>query len=141
MRCTNRQFGTIDYENEHVFVFADGIIGFEHLKRFLIVNDADAEPFRWLVPIDDQDICLPILDPTFVTAEYGTLERFVEGATVAVVAALKEPIEESTVNLRSPIVFDAEKRTGKQVILDDERLAIQYKFIAAPQPVAGEESC
>ena len=138
MKCSSHQFGDIEYENEHVFVFADGLIGFEHLKRFLIINDADAEPFRWLVPIDDQDICLPILDPTFITGDYGTMEHFGEGATVAVVAALKEPVEDSTVNLRSPIVFDADKRTGKQIILGDERLAIQHKFIATPQAVAGE---
>jgi flagellar assembly factor FliW len=63
---------------------------------------------------------------------------FEEGMTVAVVASLKEPVEDSTVNLRSPLLFDAVKRTGRQMILENERFAIQHKFIAEPQLVAGE---
>lgn len=138
MKCFNRQFGEIDYTEEHIFEFPEGIIGFDQLHKFVIISDADVEPFRWLVSIEDEDIGLPILDPKFIEPLYETVNRFEEGKTVAVVASLKNPIEHSTINLRSPLLFDAVKRTGKQMILENERFLIEHRFIAEPQLVAGE---
>jgi flagellar assembly factor FliW len=133
MKCHNRQIGEIEYANDHVFTFAEGLFGFDQLRTFIVINDAEAEPFRWLVSVEDEDVCLPLLDPKFILPEYELLNRFTEGATVAVVASLKEPIEESTVNLRSPLVFDAVARTGEQVILPDERFSVQQQFLRQPE--------
>jgi flagellar assembly factor FliW len=138
MKCLNRQFGEIEYMEDHVFTFPEGIIGFERLRKFIVINDADAEPFRWLVSLEDEDISLPILDPKFVEPLYGISNRFAEGTTVAVVASLKEQVEQSTINMRSPLVFDAVQRIGKQVILDNELYGIQQRFIAEQQLVTGE---
>jgi len=138
MKCMNVQFGEIDYAEEHLFEFPQGVIGFEHLHRFIVVNDADAEPFRWLVSVQDSDICFPIIDPKLVDPAYDATNQLPSGSTVAVIASLKDPIEESTVNMRSPLLFDAEKRTGKQIVLENERCGIQQRFISEPQLVVGE---
>jgi flagellar assembly factor FliW len=128
----------VEYNAEHVFDFPEGLIGFEHLRKFIVINDAEAEPFRWLVSVEDEDISLPILDPKFIDPLYEAANSFPNGKTVAVIASLKEPLEDSTVNLRSPLLFDAVERTGKQVILENDRLPIQQRFIVEPQLVAGE---
>lgn len=138
MKTFNSQFGEIEYSEEHVFEFPEGIIGFEHLHKFILINDVDAEPFRWLVSIQDEDVCFPILDPKFVDPLYEVNNHFENGMTVAVIACLKEQITQSTVNLRSPLVFNRTKRTAKQTILETERYSIQQNFIAEPQLVAGE---
>jgi flagellar assembly factor FliW len=136
MKCFNAQMGEIDYAGEHVFTFSEGLIGFEQLRSFVLISDAETEPFRWLVSIEDEGVCLPILDPRLVITNYESLNTFPEGATVGVIASLKEPIEDSTVNLRSPILFDAATRTAKQIILPDERFAIQHTFIGERTLVA-----
>lgn len=141
MKCRNHQFGEIEYTNEHVFDFPDGVIGFEHLHKFIVLNDAETDPFRWLVSVEDEEFSLPILDPKFVEPLYEVTNSFEQGLTVAVVVSLNEPIESSTVNLRSPLLFDPNKHTGKQVVLENDRLPILHKFIAETQLVAGEESC
>jgi flagellar assembly factor FliW len=135
MKCFSAQIGEIDYTEEHVYVFAEGLIGFERLRKFVVISDQETEPFRWLVSIDDEDVCLPILDPKLVITNYDEANCFPEDATVAVAVSLKDPIEESTVNMRSPILFDAKRRTGKQIIVPDERFAIQHKFVGEPQTV------
>ncbi len=132
MKCFNAQIGEIDYREDHVFTFAEGLIGFEQLRKFVVISDPETEPFRWLISIEDEGICLPILDPNLVIANYDGLNMFPEDATVAVVTSLKQPVEESTVNMRSPILFDKNLRAGKQIILPDERLAIQHKFVGEP---------
>lgn len=136
MKCFNAQMGEIEYSRDHVFTFSEGLIGFEQLRSFVLINDAETEPFRWLVSIEDEEVCLPILDPQLVVTNYHSLNAFPDGATLGVIASLKEPIEESTVNLRSPILFDAATRTAKQIILPDERFAIQHKFIGERTLVA-----
>jgi flagellar assembly factor FliW len=136
MKCFNAQIGEIEYASEHIFTFSEGLIGFEQLRSFVVINDAETEPFRWLVSIEDEDVCLPILDPQLVVTNYQSLNAFPAGATVGVIASLKDPIEESTVNLRSPILFDAATRTAKQIILPDERFAIQHRFIGERALVA-----
>ena len=138
MTFFNHQFGEIAYTKEHVYEFPEGIIGFEHLHKFIIINDAETEPFRWLLSVEDSDFCVPILDPKFVEPLYDVSERFEEGTTVAVIVSLKEPIEHSTVNLRSPLLIDTAHHLGKQTILDNDRFAIQHKLINELQLVAGE---
>jgi flagellar assembly factor FliW len=128
--------GEIEYASEHVFTFPEGLIGFEQLRSFVLINDVETEPFRWLVSIEDEDVCLPILDPRLVITNYESGNAFPEGATVGVIASLKDPVEDSTINLRSPILFDAATRTGRQIILPDERFAIQHTFIGERSLVA-----
>lgn len=128
MKCFNRQFGQIEYDQKHVYEFAEGLIGFEHLKRFIVVNDPACDPFRWLVSVEDEETAFPILDPTIVFEEY-RLEVPHEKVYVAVVAALKDPVEASTVNLRSPILFDITTHTAQQVVLDNEMYAIHHPLV------------
>lgn len=126
---TNRQFGTFEYSEDYALKFPSGIIGFEQLKNFLIINDDDSQPFRWLVSLDDGDLHFPVLDPSFVVESY---DRHIPGGNekaVFLIASLHEHPEESTVNLRSPVVIDGTSRTGKQVILDDESLSVRYRFL------------
>lgn len=140
MKCYNRQFGEIEYEKDHVYDFENGLIGFEHLKKFIVINDPSCEPFQWLVSVEDEDISFPILNPAVVMEDY----RIVlpnDHSHVAVIAALKDPVEQSTVNLRSPIVFDTVTRTAQQVVLDREVYAIHHPLVPHFEPVHEEQRC
>lgn len=128
MKWFSRQFGEIDFEPENVYEFAEGLIGFEQLKRFIIVTDPACEPFRWLVSVEDQDTSFPILDPNVVVEDY-RIELPNDKTHVAVVAVLKDPVEQSTVNLRSPILFDTVKRTAQQVVLEHDVYAIHHPLV------------
>ena len=45
MKFTNRQFGELEFDDDHVVMFPGGLIGFERHRKFLIVDDVDSEPF------------------------------------------------------------------------------------------------
>jgi flagellar assembly factor FliW len=135
MKCYSRQFGEIEYADTHVFTFPEGIIGFEQLRKFLVIDDADEQPFRWLVSVEDSSLSFPLIPAAFIEADYGT--DLPEGSTVFVVAMLAEPVEDSTVNLRAPILVDPSARLGRQVVLEGERYAIQHPLFVSPVPEAG----
>ena len=103
---SNRELGTFEYEEKHVIQFPEGIIGFEELKRYIVVDDVDSEPFRWLVSIEDPDLIFPLLDPGLVRKDYTSMLPSGSARTVFLIASLKESPDESTVNLRSPILID-----------------------------------
>ncbi len=130
MKWYSRQFGEIEYEETHEFTFPDGIIGFEQLRRFLVIDDEDAQPFRWLVSLEDSSLNFPLIPAAFIEADYGS--DLPGEATVFVVAMLGEPIEESTVNMRAPILVDPSTRSGRQVVLEGEGYAIQHPLFVGP---------
>lgn len=129
MKFFNRQFGELDVEEKHLLYFPEGIIGFEEYRRFLIVRDEDSEPFRWLVSLDDANVSFPLLDPTLLDSEYGQHISLRDNDVVYVVTTLNQKIEESTVNLRSPIVIDKITQIGRQVVLENDALPFQYPLV------------
>jgi flagellar assembly factor FliW len=129
MKFHSRQFGELQYDETHVFRFPEGIIGFEHLREFLVVDDEDAQPFRWLVSVEDSDLSFPLIHPSVVVPEYTI--SFSSDATIFVVALFAEHVEETTVNLRAPIVIDNKERLGRQVILENDAYALHHPLFPA----------
>jgi flagellar assembly factor FliW len=131
MKFFNRQFGELEFNEAHIIYFPNGLIGFEENKKFLIVNDDDSQPFRWLVSLENENLNFPILDPTLIVPDYQVGTTPLNGQAIFVIAVLGDHIEKSTVNLRSPVVIDETNRHGRQVVLDDDTLPMQYYFIPA----------
>ena len=137
MTFTNRQFGQLEFEENHVVTFPEGLIGFERCRKFLIVDDEATEPFRWLVSVEEGGLSFPLLDPGLLLPAYAADAATGGGKTVFVVATLRGAGGNSTVNLRSPIVIENASRTARQVILDDEGLPLQFPLgpaSTAPAP-------
>jgi len=134
MKWVNRQFGDLDYDENMVIHFAEGLFGFEQYRNFIIVHDVDSEPFRWLVSVENADLSFPMLEPGMILPGYeGHLGKDSE---IWVLAALKPNVQQSTVNLRSPIVIDRRSYEGQQIILDDETLPFQFPLVP-PSGAAG----
>jgi len=135
MKWVNRQFGDLDYDENMVIHFAEGLFGFEQYKNYIIVHDVDSEPFRWLVSVENADLSFPMLEPGMILPGYeGHLSKDSE---IWVVAALKPNVQQSTVNLRSPIVIDRRSYEGQQIILDDETLPFQFPLVPPSDATGG----
>lgn len=132
MKWRNRQFGEFEFDEQHVLIFPEGIIGFEQCRRFILVSDEDSQPFRWLVSLEDEDLSFPMLDPRLFISDYDVCVGQDELVTVLVVVTLREEIEDSSANLRSPIIIANQTRIGKQVILENEACELQYPIFVSP---------
>jgi flagellar assembly factor FliW len=118
MKWKNVQFGEFEYNPEHVLEFADGLIGFEAYRKYILINDEDSQPFVWLVSLEDPELSFPLIDPMSVLNSY-ICEPAKQDTTVLVIASLRENIEQSTVNLRSPLVIENQTQKGRQIILEN----------------------
>ena len=138
MKWNHRQFGEFEYEPAHVLNFPEGIIGFEECRKFILVDDESSTPLLWLVSLDDADLSFPLVDPRIVAPEYDADRQVGGGKTVLSIVTLQSAFQESTINLRSPIVLDNGSQTGRQVILENERYPFRHPlFVVAGEPVKG----
>ncbi len=140
-----RLFGPLEVDDDKVYLFPEGLYGFEGLRRFVLLEPEPGSPWKWLQSLDDGDISFVILDPFVLYPGYdpslpaGELERIglraAAEAAVFAVAVVPEDLAQMTVNLRAPLVFNPAARLGRQVILPDERYAIRHPAFPA---LAGE---
>jgi len=131
MKIKNLQFGEIEFDDEIIIHFPDGIIGFEKLQRFIIIEDEECEPFRWLISVDEPEIGFAVLEPTLIIPDYYERAGFDPGFyALFVIVTLNKDISKISVNLKAPIVIDKAKKSGKQVILENSEFEVVHPLFA-----------
>ncbi len=131
MKIKTDYTGVIEYTRDELIVFPTGIFGFEDHKEYIIVGDMTPEfPFVWLQSIKDQKVAFVLTDPFLFVEDYdfsldeetvGTLEiQGPEDLQIYGICVVPEKIKDTTLNLKSPIVINAQKRIGLQLILDED---------------------
>jgi len=127
MKITNQQFGTLDVDERTILDMEGGLIGFENLKRFALVETAGLAPFQWLLAVDEPEVAFPVINVLFVdpgweaelaASDRRALELEYEG-DVAVVVIANVTEHGVTVNMRGPIVINGPARKARQVIQHD----------------------
>ncbi|MDO7906565.1 flagellar assembly protein FliW [Paenibacillus sp. JX-17] len=118
-------WGNIEVAEEQVFRFDKGIPGFESYKQFALLEMGE-EPFGYLQSVEDKDVSFMLADPFVFYPDYefelpdseadelGIDEQIV----IRNVLTIREPLEQSTVNLLAPLVLNPIKRTAKQIVLN-----------------------
>ena len=130
------KLGSISYRPQDVIQFPQGLPGFESLTRFLLVTRPECAPFVFLTSLEKPEVALPLLPPFLVQPGW-TPPLEPPGSTgpddlawyaVVIIAPKAEAI---IANLRAPIRIDLRDRTGRQLVLDDERLPLDAPLLAA----------
>ncbi len=133
MKINTRLFGEVDVDDAKILNFESGIIGFPDYKKFTLVYDVEREQdasIIWLQSMDEAQLALPIINPLLVKEDYNpTVEdQFLESlgdlgpenTLVFITVTVPQDIEKMTVNLRAPIIINAENRKAVQIIIEDD---------------------
>jgi flagellar assembly factor FliW len=138
MNIEGTRFGTIDFTEEDVVLFPEGLIGFSKLQRHVVVCPKPDSPFRWLQSLDEPGLAFLVTDPSMYVPEYSPVVD--EGQIKALEIGVNTPRllfttvsiphgqpEEMTVNLAAPIVINALTRRAKQIVLEDQAYTIKHR--------------
>ncbi|HEY9855077.1 MAG TPA: flagellar assembly protein FliW [Stenomitos sp.] len=139
MKIDTREFGLLDYEESAVLLFPEGLMGLEHLHRFLILDQDAVEPLRWLQSVDEPAIAFPVIDPGLVFPDYHArmshedrealgLQPGEEPIVLALVTVPKDPAE-MTANLLGPLVLNPARHVGRQVVQHDSQYGTRQRLI------------
>ncbi len=136
MKISTTRFGDIDIDESSVIRMKEGMLGFEHLKRYKLFIQNEKIPFWWFQSVDDGSIAFVVInslgvkpdyEPVISDAEVKSLEIESPEDTIllSVVTIRSDPLK-VTANLRAPIVINTKKMLAKQIILVDSDYPVQY---------------
>ncbi|KPK95654.1 hypothetical protein AMJ80_04365 [bacterium SM23_31] len=135
----NLQLGTLTIDSDKISTFPEGLIGFEELTRFAIIDLEEYEPFQWLLSIDDPDITFPIISPILVIDDYNpeisraeayNLGEFEdEDLLMYAIVTIRPEMRLVTANLKGPVIINHKQRLGQQIVLTDDRYSTNHEFM------------
>ncbi|HOE96383.1 MAG TPA: flagellar assembly protein FliW [Candidatus Sumerlaeota bacterium] len=153
MRFHTTRFGEIEFPEEVVMTFPEGILGFPDEQRYILLeHDTDGSPFKWLQSVENPALAFIIVDPLFIDAGYhleidldtarmiGT--DAVEGcAIMSIVNVPHDAPIRMTANLKAPLIVNVENRHGRQIVLGNNAYSLstpifQHLVEAEPLPAA-----
>ena len=131
---TKREFS---YDEKGIIEFPEGLFGFEECTKFVPVAMEDgSDAIITLESLDDENISFIAMNPFMLVEDYEPKLSEIdkkkldydkdEDLSFYVLAVVKKPTEESTVNLKCPIVVNAIKKKGVQVILNGDEYGFRH---------------
>lgn len=138
MKLNTRLFGEIEINEEKIITFEMGIIGFDNLKKFTLIHEAQKETkaILWMQCIDNPEMALPVLNPLIVKEDYNpivedeiikSLGDIVEDQIfVLVTVAVPSDIKKMSVNLKGPIIINPFSLKACQVIVENDDYPVKY---------------
>jgi flagellar assembly factor FliW len=138
MRVTTKAYGAIDVDERQKVSFPEGILGFEDLKEYVLL-DAAQPPFYWLQSLDRTEIAFVMIEPRVFRPDYSpevdpeelaeigiTAE---EDALVFAIVTIPEDSRRMTANLQGPVILNRRTRVGRQFISPSPRWGIRHLIL------------
>jgi flagellar assembly factor FliW len=135
MVVNTTRFGPIQISNDDILTFSEGLLGFNELSKFVLLDDPNDEIFAWLQSCDEPSIAFPVLEPELFEENYTlqmtktdlqTLEASEESQLRSFcIITIPEDPSRMTANLKAPVVVNVEKRLARQCVLQNNKLEIR----------------
>ncbi len=134
MQKIQSRFGEIEYDPDSTLLFPEGLIGFETLRKFIVMPNEKDGPLFWIQSVEDPEVAFVLTDPTGFYFDYKVVpdnrERqklgIGEDDECLVVSVVTVPADRKvTLNLAAPILFAPETNRALQVILEGTKFSPQ----------------
>lgn len=134
MKIQTTRFGWIQIGQDDIIQFPEGLLGFEALRQFVLLDDPNDEIFAWLQSCEEPAIAFPVLEPELFSEQYQinltrhdleALQTTGEGIRGFSIITIPNDPTHMTANLKAPVVVNVAKRIARQCVLQDNNLAIR----------------
>ncbi len=136
MELQTKLFGPIEVDTARVIEMRRPILGFERLRRYVLLIREEKTPFGWLQSVEEAAVAFVVVNPFVVKGDYEPvlsdevqgilgIERAEDVALLSIATIRSEPLEVS-VNLRAPLVINVRNMTALQAVLEDETYPVRY---------------
>ena len=134
------RFGRIEIPEERVFIFPKGLIGFEHLKRYTLLDSTKGASVQWLQSLDDPAVAFLVAEPRtylpsfdlripadFSQGPMGGMD--LKRSEIRTILHVDRETRSLHIHVQAPLLFDAASGKGVQVITDSQEptVAISLK--------------
>jgi flagellar assembly factor FliW len=147
MLIQTSRFGAVTLQEEDVIGFPEGILGFNDLRKFVLLDDPNDEIFAWLQSCEIPQIAFPVLEPELFAQNYNVAltkhdleslnlpvqEKNPKGFRAFAIITIPDDPTQMTANMKAPVVINIAQRIARQIVLQDNNLAIREPIFAKLQ--------
>lgn len=137
------RFGAVEITDNDLIKFPEGLLGFNDLESFVLLDDPNDEIFAWLQSCEEPTIAFPVLEPELFQTDFelsfskSDLEALKAKDSVGLrafcIITIPEDPKNMTANLKAPVVVNVTERTARQCVLQDNKLEIREPIFAKLQ--------
>lgn len=129
--------GRVEIDDKNIVYFEEGLLGFEDLKRYVILDMGENTIFKCLQPVDCRDVAFVIISPWDVIADYeiDVDDNYIysigekDPGSLAVYVILTIKPESITANLVGPVIINTKTMQGRQVVLENSRYNTRHSIL------------
>ena len=147
MKLITTRLGTVEVPDKDVLFFSIGVLGFPEVRRYVILDHGGDTPLKWLQAVDKPELAFPIVPATDLVQDYHItvsaddlaalgMESTLELLAFVIVTIPNGAPEQTTANLKAPIVVNPITHLARQVLVAED-YPIRYSLSAA-QPASLE---
>jgi len=131
-----RRFGNIDIPEKDLIIIAGGVLGFEGIQKFVLLDHDSETPFKWLQAVDNPELAFVVMEPFIFCPDYqfdlsdSDIEEIglskPEEAVVLTILVIPEDPKKMSANIKAPIVINQTNKKGKQIVLNNDEYPIKF---------------
>lgn len=140
MLIKTRHFGEVMVQEDKLIHFPQGIIAFEEMKRYFIMeSQEEGLPFSWLQSVDEGNLAFVLINPFIFRKDYefeipeGVIKELEiekeEDVAVFSIVVVPEDIKKISANLLAPVIINTKNLKGKQIILNDKKYTTKHYIL------------
>ena len=139
VKVRTERFSELEVDRRDILHFKTGLFGeqFENLNKFVIVDPGDRTFILWLQSFESPRVAFPILEPKIFYPGYAVklhpfeldsleLQSISEASVYTILTIPRDDVTKMSANLKAPIVINGKNCRGKQIVLQDSRLASSF---------------
>jgi|GEM_PF-63737 len=138
VKIKTTRFGELEVNPSDIVTFSEGLLGFESLKKYFVVDPGDSTLILWLQSTEDEKVAFPIIEPKIFKPDYiakllpadlnGLELESLQAARLYSILTIPATVTEMSANLKAPVVINSTKKVGKQIVLQDSKLSVKHEM-------------
>ena len=139
MKFISKIHGEMEYEENNIITFNKGLPGLNELKKFILLDLKEYEPFKLLQSLENDEIALIVTSPYEFFKDYeiklseDTIKNLKidtpDQVSVITTITLNSVVKNITTNLQGPIIINTSNNLGEQIILDNSKYKVKNPLI------------
>lgn len=138
VKIKTTRFGELEVDKKDIINFKEGLLGFDTITKFFVVDPGDQTLILWLQSVEDAGTAFPIIEPKIFQADYSVkllpaelnsleLEDLNE-ASVYTILTIPQVVTEMSANLKAPIIINNKTKFARQIVLQDSKLEVRFQM-------------
>lgn len=137
MKIQTKYFGEVEYDDSDLITFPSGLFGFDDEHSFLLIPfEGSGESLLCFQSTVTPGLAFVAMNPFSLLPEYAPELQPSELKALGVtesgelgyytLCVVKNPISDSTINLKCPVAINPETRVAQQVILESDAYEMRH---------------